>query len=334
MPACEVAIDLGLHGPVSASALACASGTYALLEARRWILAGEADVVLAGGADAAVTAVDLRRPGQDGTAVGAQRRSRRRPAARLTPTATASCSARARSCWSSSPPSHAAARGARSYGSVAGGALTCDAFHISAPQPSGADAARAISLALQRAGVAPERARLHLRTRHRDPGQRCRRDPGDPDRARRRRRPRPGQLAQVDDRPPDRRRRGAVGDDLPAGHARQRDPADHQPAHARPRVRPRLRAADGPPGAGPHRDRQRVRLRRPELRRRPARPAERALRPAAGVSEPAASGALARRRPQHRSARRSADAMPSTPSPSGAGRDRPRSAARSRARRR
>ena len=38
MPACEVAIDLGAHGPVSASALACASGTYALLEARRWIL--------------------------------------------------------------------------------------------------------------------------------------------------------------------------------------------------------------------------------------------------------------------------------------------------------
>ena len=34
-PACEVAIDLGVHGPVNASALACASGTYALLEARQ-----------------------------------------------------------------------------------------------------------------------------------------------------------------------------------------------------------------------------------------------------------------------------------------------------------
>ena len=45
MPACEVAIDLGLHGPVTASALACASGNAALLEARRLILAGEADVV-------------------------------------------------------------------------------------------------------------------------------------------------------------------------------------------------------------------------------------------------------------------------------------------------
>lgn len=45
---------------------------------------------------------------------------------------------------------HPAARGARSYGTVAGGALTSDAFHISAPQPSGADAAetKAIRIAL------------------------------------------------------------------------------------------------------------------------------------------------------------------------------------------
>ena len=50
---------------------------------------------------------------------------------------------------------HAAARGAETYGTVAGGALTSDAFHISAPQPSGADAARAISLAVERAGVTP-----------------------------------------------------------------------------------------------------------------------------------------------------------------------------------
>ena len=42
MAACEVAIDLKTHGPVNASALACASGTAALLEARRLI--GDADL--------------------------------------------------------------------------------------------------------------------------------------------------------------------------------------------------------------------------------------------------------------------------------------------------
>ena len=56
MAACEVAIDFGAHGPVSASVLACASGNYALLEARRLILAGEADVIIAGGADAGICA--------------------------------------------------------------------------------------------------------------------------------------------------------------------------------------------------------------------------------------------------------------------------------------
>src|SRR5262249_20183659 len=54
MASCEVAIDLGAHGPVTASALACATGTYAILEARRLILAGEADVVIAGGSDAGI----------------------------------------------------------------------------------------------------------------------------------------------------------------------------------------------------------------------------------------------------------------------------------------
>src|SRR5699024_7271385 len=41
MPACEIAIAQGIHGPVNASALACASGAYALLEARRLLLAEE-----------------------------------------------------------------------------------------------------------------------------------------------------------------------------------------------------------------------------------------------------------------------------------------------------
>ena len=50
---------------------------------------------------------------------------------------------------------HARARGATSYGTIAGGALTSDAFHMSAPEPSGTHAARAITLALQNAEVHP-----------------------------------------------------------------------------------------------------------------------------------------------------------------------------------
>jgi 3-oxoacyl-[acyl-carrier-protein] synthase II len=154
MAACEVAIDLRTHGPVNASALACASGTAALLEARRLIASGEADVVIAGGTDAAIneamfaglsvmgplserneTPTEASRPfdaDRDGFVFGEG----------------------AIICVIESAE-HARARGATSYGTVAGGALTSDAFHMSAPEPSGTHAARAITLALQSAGVHP-----------------------------------------------------------------------------------------------------------------------------------------------------------------------------------
>ena len=152
MAACEVAIDLGLHGPVSASALACASGTYALLEARRWILSGEADVVLAGGADASVTAALFAGLAKMGPM--SERNDDPEHASRpFDGERDGFVFGEGAVVLVVESAEHAAARGAEVYGTVAGGALTSDAFHISAPQPSGADAARAISLAIERAGV-------------------------------------------------------------------------------------------------------------------------------------------------------------------------------------
>jgi 3-oxoacyl-[acyl-carrier-protein] synthase II len=155
MPACEVAIDVGARGPVSASALACASGTYALQEARRWILAGEADVVLAGGTDAAITEVMFAGLAKMGPL--SQRNDEPEQASRpFDADRDGFVFGEGAVVLVLESAAHAAARGARSYGSVAGAALTCDAFHMSAPEPSGASAARAISLALQRAEAAPE----------------------------------------------------------------------------------------------------------------------------------------------------------------------------------
>jgi 3-oxoacyl-[acyl-carrier-protein] synthase II len=51
---------------------------------------------------------------------------------------------------------HAARRGAKPYAAVAGGALTADAFHVSAPEPTGAYAAGSITTALRNAGVKPD----------------------------------------------------------------------------------------------------------------------------------------------------------------------------------
>ncbi len=114
---------------------------------------------------------------------------------------------------------HARARGARIYGSLAGGALTSDAFHMSAPEPSGSPR-RPRHRAGAGAQPAPaRRAGLHLRSRHRHPRQRHRRDQGHQAGPGRGRRAGPGQLAQIDGRAPDRRRRWPVGDGLPPGHA-------------------------------------------------------------------------------------------------------------------
>jgi 3-oxoacyl-[acyl-carrier-protein] synthase II len=154
MAACEVAIDLGAHGPVSASALACASGTYALLDARRLIMAGEADVVIAGGADAAITEAmfaGLARMGPLSERNDApQQASRPFDADR-----DGFVFGEGAVVLVVESAAHARARCARTYAAVAGGALTSDAFHISAPEPSGAHAARAIELALERTNTRP-----------------------------------------------------------------------------------------------------------------------------------------------------------------------------------
>jgi 3-oxoacyl-[acyl-carrier-protein] synthase II len=155
MPACEVAIDLGATGPVSASSLACASGTYAVQEARRWILAGEADVVVAGGTDAGVTEVMFAGLAKMGPL--SQRNDDPSHASRpFDADRDGFVFGEGAVVMVLESAVHAVARGARVYGSVAGAALTCDAFHMSAPEPSGVSAARAISLALERSGLAPE----------------------------------------------------------------------------------------------------------------------------------------------------------------------------------
>jgi 3-oxoacyl-[acyl-carrier-protein] synthase II len=154
MAACEVAIDLKTHGPVNASALACASGTAALLEARRLIATDEADVVIAGGTDAAIN--EAMFAGLSVMGPLSERNDAPTEASRpfdadrdgfVFGEGAVICVVES--------AEHARARGAKSYGTVAGGALTSDAFHMSAPEPSGTHAARAIELALRSAGVDP-----------------------------------------------------------------------------------------------------------------------------------------------------------------------------------
>jgi 3-oxoacyl-[acyl-carrier-protein] synthase II len=155
MPACEVAIDLGLHGPVTASALACASGVYAFLEARRLILSGEADAVVCGGTDAAITPAMFNGL----QAMGALSSYDSDPTEASRPfdaDRDGFVFGEGAVVAVLESADHARRRGAPIYAAVAGGALTADAFHVSAPEPAGAYAAASISTALRNAGVKPD----------------------------------------------------------------------------------------------------------------------------------------------------------------------------------
>ncbi len=154
MPACEVAIELGLHGPVTASALACASGNAALLEARRLILSGEADVVVAGGTDAGITPVMFAGLSNMG-ALSARNDEPQRASRPFSADRDGFVYGEGSVLFVIESAEHARERGARPYARLAGGALTTDAFHISHPDPTGRQPRRAMRLALERTGTDP-----------------------------------------------------------------------------------------------------------------------------------------------------------------------------------
>ena len=134
---------------------ACASGTNAIGEAYVMLRRGAAKVILAGGAETPIVPVAM----------------------------AGFCSMKAMSTNNDEPQrasrpfdrnrdgfvisegagvvvletlGHASARGARIYGEVAGYGCTADGYHITAPEPEGAEAARAIRIALEDAGISPD----------------------------------------------------------------------------------------------------------------------------------------------------------------------------------
>ena len=150
-PAAHVSLALkaraGAHAPVSA----CASGAEALLWAWRMLRAGEADVMVAGGAEASIAPITMAGFSQARTMStrndDPQRASRPYDVDRdgfvLGEGAGIMVLERA---------DHAIARGARIYARLAGGGSSSDAYHITAPSPEGQ--ARAMRAALRVSEVA------------------------------------------------------------------------------------------------------------------------------------------------------------------------------------
>jgi 3-oxoacyl-[acyl-carrier-protein] synthase II len=155
MAACQISIQNGLHGPVIASVAACASGVQALIDAQRLIEHGDVEAVLAGGTESAILPVAFAALAN----MGALSKRNDDPAGASRPfdaNRDGFVFGEGAAVLMVEAAEHAERRGARILAEVAGGAMTGDAFHISAPDPSGEGAARAMTRALRDAGVSPE----------------------------------------------------------------------------------------------------------------------------------------------------------------------------------
>ncbi len=150
-----VAIEIGARGPNFGLVSACATGTHAIGESLRMLRRGEADVILAGGSEATIVEVGF----------------------------AGFCAMRAMSTQYNDEPTrasrpfdkdrdgfvmgegagvllletleHAQARGARIYCELAGYSATCDAYHITSPDPEGKGLSLCLNRTLADAGVEP-----------------------------------------------------------------------------------------------------------------------------------------------------------------------------------
>jgi 3-oxoacyl-[acyl-carrier-protein] synthase II len=155
MAACQISIQNHLRGPVIASVAACASGVQALIDAQRLIEHGDADVVIAGGTESAIIPVAFAALAN----MGALSKRNDDPTGASRPfdaKRDGFVFGEGAAVLLIEAAEHAERRGARIIAEVAGGAMTGDAFHISAPDPTGNGATRAMLRALRDAGVAPD----------------------------------------------------------------------------------------------------------------------------------------------------------------------------------
>lgn len=154
-PVAAASRALGLRGPSSAVSTACAAGSDAIGTAVSWIRDGRADLAVAGGAEAPITPM----------VVGGYLRLGALSRGPVEPRRCSRPFDRARDGFVIGEGAgvvvleereRALARGARIYAEVAGYGASCDAAHLTDPDPGGLGPARAIRAALADAGAAPE----------------------------------------------------------------------------------------------------------------------------------------------------------------------------------
>lgn len=155
MGACQISIVYGITGPIMASVAACAAGTQAFVDALRMLRLGEVDVMIAGGTEAGLEPVAVTAFANMG-ALSRRNHEPQRASRPFDRDRDGFVFGEGCAVMVLETEEHARRRDARIYCELVGGAVTGDAFHISAPAPNGAGAARAMELALADARMRPE----------------------------------------------------------------------------------------------------------------------------------------------------------------------------------
>lgn len=150
-----ITIRWGLKGLSLAVSSACSSSSHALIMALDQIRLGRADIIISGGADADVTytgiggfnALHALSTRNDSPATASRPFSKSRDGFILSEGA---------GCLILEEYEHAKARGAKIYAELVGGALTSDAYHMTAPDPEGQGAESVMRMAIQDAQISPD----------------------------------------------------------------------------------------------------------------------------------------------------------------------------------
>jgi 3-oxoacyl-[acyl-carrier-protein] synthase II len=150
-----VSIAHGFKGPNHAVVTACATGAHAIGDAARLIMFGDADVMVAGGAESAVCRIGIAGFNACRALSTAYNDTPEKASRPYDKDRDGFVMGEGAGIVVLEELEHARARGAKIYGEVTGYGLSGDAFHITAPSEDGDGGYRAMQMALKRAGIAP-----------------------------------------------------------------------------------------------------------------------------------------------------------------------------------
>ncbi len=150
----NIAIKYGLHGMTGCCVTACASAANGIGDAFRHIRDGYGDVMLAGGAEAAIT--ELSMGGFTSMKALTKAADKDRASIPFDKDRSGFVMGEGSGVLVLEEYEHARARGAHIYAEIVGYGANCDAHHITAPDPEGTYAAKCMAMAIEDAGISPD----------------------------------------------------------------------------------------------------------------------------------------------------------------------------------